>query len=143
MTTYTRPERQYQQAQTNNQRSLGDLFGDLSQKASLLARQEIQLAKVEMKQKATEATAEIATIVIGGFLANAALLALVAALIAGLSQFMDVWLSALIVGVVIAIIAGLLIGKGVTALQEMNMVPEQTVSTLQEDKEWLTQQFSQ
>jgi uncharacterized membrane protein len=143
MTTYIRPERQYRQAQANNQRSLGDLFGDLSQKAGLLARQEIQLAKVEMKQKATEATAEIGTIVIGGFLANAALLALVTALIVALTEFMALWLSALIVGVVIAVIAGLLIGKGVTALKEMNVVPEQTVSTLQEDKEWLTQQLSQ
>lgn len=143
MTTYTRPERQYEQAQVPNQRSLGDLFGDLSQKASLLARQEIQLAKVEMKQKATEATTEVATIAVGGFLANATLLALVAALIAGLSQFMAVWLAALIVGVAVAVIAGLLIWKGVNALKEMNMVPEQTVTTLQEDKEWLTQQLKQ
>jgi uncharacterized membrane protein len=143
MTTYTRPEREYEYTERNNQRSLGDLFGDLSQKASLLARQEIQLAKVEMKQKATEATAEVVTIAVGGFLANAALLALVAALIAGLAQFMAVWVAALLVGVVLAVIAGLLVGKGVTALKEMNMVPEQTVTTLQEDKEWLAQQLNQ
>ena len=68
MTSYTRPERQYEHTNTNNQRSLGDLFGDLSQKASLLARQEIQLAKIEMKQKATDAMSEIATIAVGGAL---------------------------------------------------------------------------
>jgi uncharacterized membrane protein len=142
MTTFTRPTEQQRQSQTSDQRSLGTLFADLSQKASLLARQEIQLAKVEMKQKVSEASAEIVTIVIGGFLANAALLALVAALILALSEFMVVWLAALIVALVVAVVAGLLIWKGVTALKEMNPVPEQTITTLKEDKEWLTRQFN-
>jgi hypothetical protein len=50
MTTYTRPTEQHRQSQTSDQRSLGALFADLSHKASLLARLEIQLAKVDMKQ---------------------------------------------------------------------------------------------
>jgi UDP-N-acetylmuramyl pentapeptide synthase len=109
----------------------------------LLARQEIQLAKVEMKQKASEASAEITTIAIGGFLANAALLALVAALILGLAEFMAAWLAALVVALVVAVVAGLLIWKGVAALKEMNPVPEQTMTTLKEDKEWLSRQLNQ
>lgn len=142
MTTYTRPQARYRETETTNPRSLGDLFGDLSQKASLLARQEIQLAKVEMKEKATQATGEIATIVVGIFLANAALLALVAALVAGLSLFMAVWLAALIVSVVVGIVAALLVWKGINALKEMNPVPEETVTSLKEDKEWLTRQLT-
>lgn len=141
MTTYT--QSQYERTSTSDPRSLGDLFNDLSQKAGLLARQEVQLAKVEMKEKATRATADIATVVVGVFLANAALLALVAALIAGLALFMAVWLAALIVGAVMGGVAALLVWKGINALKEIDPVPEQTVTTLKEDKEWLTRQMAQ
>lgn len=143
MTTYTRPQGEHRQANTSDQRSLGELFGDLSQKASLLARQEVQLAKIEMKQKVTAASSEIVTIVIGGFLANAALLAFAAALIAGLALFIDLWLAALIVSVLFALVAALLISKGVAALKAMSPLPEQTMTTLREDKEWLAQQMNQ
>lgn len=143
MTTYRRPQAEHRQAYTNDQRSLGDLFADLSQKASLLARQEVQLAKLEMKQKATEASGEIATIIVGGFLANAALLAFTAALTIGLGQFMALWLAAVIVSVLFALVAALLIWKGIAALRAMNPVPEQTIMTLREDKEWLTRQLNQ
>jgi hypothetical protein len=147
VTTYTtrspNPQEQHRQANTSDQRSLGELFADLSQKASLLAWQEIQLAKIEMKQKAIEASGEIGIIVVGGFLANAALLALVAALILGLAEFMAIWQAAFIVGIGVALIATLLIWKGVTALKKMNPVPEQTVMTLKEDKVWLTRQMNQ
>jgi hypothetical protein len=143
MTTYSRSREQYRQSQTPDDRSLGDLFGELSQKASTLVRQEVQLAKVEMKQKATEASVEIATITVGGFIANAALLAFTAALVLGLAEFMAPWLAALIVSLGLALVAGLLIAKGVKALREMDPVPEQTVTTLKEDKEWLTRQLNQ
>jgi uncharacterized membrane protein YqjE len=135
---YTQTSTSYRQ----DQRSLSDLFADLSQKAGLLVRQEVQLAKVEMREKATEYGREIAWIAIGAVLANAALLALVAAVILGLSEFMEPWLAALLVAGAVAIIAALLVGKGLSALKEMNPVPERTVATIKEDKEWLAQQLS-
>jgi uncharacterized membrane protein YqjE len=125
-----------------NERTLGDLFSDLSQEAGLLVRQELQLAKVEMQQKATEASREVAFITVGAVVANAALLSLVVALILGLANFIDAWLSALIVGIVLAIVAGLLATKGIQALREMNVVPIRTLTTLEEDKEWLQRQVS-
>lgn len=143
MTTYTRSQAEHRQASTSDQRSLGELFADLSQKASLLVRQEVQLAKVEMKQKAAEASGEITTIVVGSFFANTALLAFAAALIIGLGQFIALWLAALIVSVLFAMAAALLIGKGIAGLRAMNPVPEQTMTTLREDKEWLTHQLNQ
>lgn len=143
MTTYIRPQDQRRRVQDHDQRSLGDLFGELSQNASLLARQEVQLAKIEMQQKAKRAGAEVVVISAGGMLANAALLALLAAIVLGLSQFMAAWVAALLVSVVVGIIAALLIWKGVATLKEMNPAPEQTLTTLKEDKEWLTRQMNQ
>lgn len=147
MTTYTRPQDSYFRAAdrepvSDNSRGLGDLFSDLTQNASLLARQEVLLAKVEMQRKVRDAGGDIATIAVGGVLANAALLALVAAAIVGLSNYVDLWLSALIVGVVIGLIAALLIFRGVEALKEMTPVPEQTMASLEENKEWLSRQLN-
>jgi hypothetical protein len=121
----------------NNEQSLGDLFADLSARASLLVRQEIELAKAEMSQKATEAGKHVALIVLGATLANAALLSLVAALVLGLSYFMEAWLAALLVGLGVGIIAALMAWSGIQALRSIEPLPEQTL-----DKEWLTHQVS-
>jgi uncharacterized membrane protein YqjE len=129
-------------ADIREEKSLGDLFSDLSQKASFLVRQEVQLAKVEMKEKVTTAGRELALIGVGIFLANAALLSVVAFLIALLSQWMAVWLAALLVGIVLAVVAGVLIWNGINTLKQINPTPQQTVTTLQENKEWLAQQVS-
>lgn len=147
MATYTRPRERYTGTYDTGRvetdpRSLGDLISDLTQNASLLARQEVQLAKVEMQQKVNDAKGEVAAIAAGAVLAHAALLALVAAAVFGLGLFMDMWLAALIVGLVVGVIGGLLIWKGVSALKEMTPVPEQTLATLEEDKEWLSRQLS-
>lgn len=147
MTTYTRPQQPIYGAYDTRRveadpRSLGDLISDLTQNASVLARQEVQLAKVEMQQKVDEAKGNVAAIAAGAALANAALLALVAAAVFGLGLFMDMWLAALIVGAVVGIIAGLLIWRGIAALKEMTPVPEQTLATLEEDKEWLSRQLN-
>lgn len=140
--TYSGYTNQESHRRLENERSLGDLFSDLSQKASMLARQEVQLAKVEMKEKAAEASSEIAKIAIGAILANAALLTLIAAIILALSMFMEAWIAALIVAIVVALIAGLLVMNGINGLKELDPVPEQTVATLKEDKEWLTRQIN-
>lgn len=139
MSTHTYPQRTptYQQ----DERSLGDLFSDLSQKAGLLVHQEVALAKVEMKEKAVAVGREMAIIVVGGFIGNAALLAFVAALVLGLAQVMEAWLAALLVGGVLAIVAGILIMMGINALKEIKPAPERTIATLKEDKEWLAQQM--
>ena len=136
MTTYPN-QRRYQREPT-----LGDLFSDLSSKASLLVRQEAQLAKVEMSQKVSKAGRELAIIAVGATLGNAALLTLVAALILFLEPWLSLWVAALLVGIVLAIVAGILAWTGYEALKRIDPVPNRTVATLREDKEWLTEQMS-
>lgn len=136
MNTYTRPR-----PTVTDERSLGELFGDLSQKAGTLVRQEIHLANVEMKQKASKAGREVAIVAAGVFLANAALLSLTAALILGLANVIEPWLAALLVGVVLAIVAGIMAAAGIQALRNMDPMPERTLATIEEDKEWLKQQL--
>ena len=88
------------QTYTREDESLGNLFSRLSEQASTLIRQEIQLAQTEMTRKATKAGRNAAFIALGAVIALGANLSLVAALILVLAQVMAAWLAALIVAVV-------------------------------------------
>lgn len=122
--------------------SLGDLFSDLSQEASTLIRQEVELAKAEITQKATKAGKDLALMIGGGLIGYLAAMSLVAAIILGLSEWMEPWLAAFLVGAVLAVIAAVLIITGLNDLQQIDPTPRRTVATIKEDKEWLTRQMS-
>ena len=122
-------------------RPLGDLFSDLATDMSNLVRQEVALAKLEITQKAKFLGKNVAYLAIGGAIAYAGLLAVVAAIIMLLAKVMPHWGSALVVGIVIAGIAWLLIGKALTGLQEADLTPRETVETLKEDATWVKQQI--
>lgn len=126
---------------TGSDQSLGDLFGDLTRDMGKLVRQEVQLARTEMTQKASRASKHIAFIGAGGAVAYAGFLALLAAVIIILGTVgVPWWLSALLVGVIAAAVGYFLIMKGVDALKHMDMAPKQTVQTLKEDAEWAKEQ---
>ena len=84
-------------------RSTGDLVKTLSRQVSLLVRQEIQLAKTELKEKAADAgvgAAALAGAAVAGLLALGALTAF---LILALDGAMPAWAAALLVGVLWAL----------------------------------------
>jgi Putative Actinobacterial Holin-X, holin superfamily III len=119
------------------ERPVGDLVKQLADQTSTLVRQEMDLAKAELTQKGQEAKKG------AGLFAGAAVIGLLAAgaLTAFLIMLLDGalanWLSALIVGVVFAAIAGALAVAGRNRMQRATPpVPEQTVETVKEDVEW-------
>ena len=122
-------------------RPLGDLFGDLATDMGNLVRQEVTLAKVEITQKAKYVGRNVGYLVIGGAVAYAALLAIIAALIMLLAKVVPDWGAALIVGAVVGGIGWLLIGKAMTALQQADLTPRETVETLKEDATWMKEQI--
>ena len=122
-------------------RSLGDLFSELSRETSTLVRQEVQLAKVEVSQKVSRIGRDVAFLAIGGVILYAGFLALLAALIIGLAEFMDGWLAALIVGLVVVAVGYFLVQKGINELRRVNPIPERTLESLKEDKEWIQDQI--
>ena len=126
---------------SRDERSLGELFSELSRQTSTLIRQEVALAKAEMKQKGTEAGKDVGMMVAGGALAYAGLLALISAVVIVLAEVMAWWLSALVVGLVIVGIGGLLAQRGLAALKQSGIAPEQTIETLKEDTEWAKKQL--
>ena len=128
--------------QQREERSIGALFAELSQKTTTLVRQEIQLAKVEMSQKASRVGKNVGFLLIGSVVAYTGLLAVVAAGIILLGEVIAYWLSAAIIGVVIAAVGAVLLVKGANTLRQEEPSPRETVETLQEDKEWLKDQTS-
>ena len=130
-------------AQLRDERSLGDLFSDLSRETTTLVRQEIQLAKAELTQSATEAARGIGMLVAGGAVAYAGLLFLLLALVFGLIEAgWDAWISALVVGLVVVAIGAVLVLRARESLKPANLAPRRTIETLKEDQEWAKEQIT-
>ena len=130
-------------AQLRDERSLGDLFSDLSRETTTLVRQEVQLAKAELTQSATEAARGIGMLVAGGAVAYAGLLFLLLAIVFGLIEAgWDAWLSALAVGLVVVVIGAILVLRARESLKPANLAPRRTVETLKEDQEWAKEQIT-
>lgn len=121
---------------------LGALFGELTEETKLLVRQEVALAKAEIK----ESTQHVAGVGAGfggaalvGYLALA-ILAVAAGL--GLAEVMPAGFAFSIVGLVLAAIAGVAFLVGRKNLQALNPVPRKTIDTIKEDLSWLRARMS-
>ena len=116
-------------------RSLGELFGQLSQDISLLFRQEIQLARAELSEKISGLTTNLVSVLAGGFVAYVGALAIVAALILFLYEVVGIspWISALLVGAVFAIGGYMMLSKGLKELKRVDLAPRRTVENIKED----------
>jgi hypothetical protein len=122
--------------------SLGELFADLTREMTTLVRQEVRLATTEIGQRTSQIGRNVAFLAAGGAVAYAGFLAVVAAVILQLATFIPWWLSALIVGIAIAVAGYFLIQKGIEALKELDLTPRQTIRTIKEDVEWARHQTS-
>jgi xanthine/uracil permease len=124
------------------ERSLGELFGELSRETGELIRNEVALARVEVSQKLSRMGRDVGSLAVGGAIAYAGFLAILAAIILGLAEFIPAWIAALIVGLVVAGIGYFLVQRGLDNLKRQDIAPTQTIETLKEDTEWAKQQMS-
>jgi hypothetical protein len=131
-----------QQKITREDRSLGDLFSELAGETGTLIRQEVALAQVEITQTATVAGKNVGSLVIGGAVAYAAVLAIMAGVILLLAQVMPAWMSALLVGVAIGGAAYFMISSALARLRMTDPVPRKTIETIKEDAKWLKNEMS-
>jgi hypothetical protein len=128
-------------AQNSPDRSLGDLFSDLSRDITTLVRQEINLARAELGQTTSKVGRDIGFLAVGGLVIYAGFLGILAAIVIILGTIgLPWWLSALIVGLIVAGVGYLLVRRGLDALKKENFAPQKTVETLKEDVEWAKEQ---
>lgn len=118
-------------------RPLGEVAKNLTSDVSLLVRQEIELAKAEMAQKARTAGPGIGMFGGAGIVALCAAGALTAFAVLVFSIFLPEWAAALIVGAVLAAVAVALVRQGKKRVADAGKpIPEQTIETVKEDVEW-------
>lgn len=130
-----------QQQLAKEERSIGELFTELAGETSTLVRQEIDLARVELTQKASDIGKNVAWLSVGGVVGLVGILAVTAALILLLSKVMQPWLAAVLVGGAFLIAAGVMVMSALKAIKETDLAPRQTVETLKEDTQWLKNQI--
>jgi hypothetical protein len=121
-------------------RPLAELMRDLSQQSTELIRQEIELAKAELRAKGKSAGIGAGMFGAAGLIALFGVGALTACLVLALATAMDAWLAALIVAVAYLAAAGVaaLVGKG--KVQEATPpAPEQAIESTKEDVRWTKQ----
>ena len=119
------------------ERPIGELLKELANETATLVRQELDLAKAEMREKAGKAGPGFGMWGAAGITALLALGSLTAFVILALDGAMPNWLAALIVGLVYAAIAGVLYVRGKHRVEEAGSpVPEKTIETVKEDVQW-------
>jgi uncharacterized membrane protein YqjE len=117
-------------------RSVGDLLGKVTTDLSTLMRQEVELAKVEIKEEATKAGKASGMLAGAGAVGYLVLVFLALTLMFALDAVMPIGWAALITAVVLGAVAAVLFVVGRKQLQQLNPKPEQTIETLKEDVQW-------
>lgn len=133
----TRREIQREPEIVDQRESFGELLSQLANNSAALVRDEIDLVKQEMREKVSSFKTGVVTVALGAAVVYFGLLALVAAAIIGLSYLVGAGWAALIVGALLAIVGGIIAMSGIGKLKRTSLKPEQTIETLEEDKEWL------
>jgi len=124
------------------EKSLGELFGDLSSEFTDLLRAQLELAKVELRSEARKA-GQTAGFFGGAIVAAYMALVLLSFAVAwALANVMDAGWAFLIVGAVYAIVAAILFVRGRDRAKELHPIPQQTVDSVKEDVQWARQKLS-
>jgi hypothetical protein len=122
----------------SDERSIGEVAGQLTRDLSLLVRQELELAKAEMREKGRIALPGLGMIGGAGVVALCAAGALTAFIVLVLELFLDAWLAALLTGVLLAGVAAGLALLGKERVEDAGSpVPEETIDNVKEDARWV------
>ncbi len=117
--------------------SVGQLISDISDDLTKLFRQEVELAKAEVRQEASKAGKAAGMLGAAGFAGYMVAVLVTLSIVAALSNVMDPGWAALIVAVVWAVVGAILYVIGRQRLRRVSPMPRQTVETLKEDAQWL------
>ncbi len=114
--------------------SISDLIRDLATDLSTLLGKEIELGKSEVRESVSEAQTAVGAIVTGAVVAMAGLVVLLMSAVYGLSNLVEPWLAALIVGAAALLIGYLMVSSAKKKMSANSMVPDRTLGAAQKDK---------
>lgn len=121
--------------------SLGDTVMGIVSDVQNVIRGEVQLAKTELKEDATQMGKGAGMIGAGVFFGLIGFMFLMLGVTYFINQWLEMWLSALIVGAVLVLIAAILAMVGKSQIQSANLKPEKTIESVKEDKQWVNHQI--
>ena len=135
--TYERTDGVAPVSPSTDGRSIGELIGDVADDFGRLVRQQLELAKVEMKEQAVTAGRAGAMLVVAAVAGLLVAMSLSFALAAALAEVMPPGWAGLIVAIIWAVIGAIAYTTGRQRLRAVSPVPQKTVETLKEDMQWL------
>ena len=130
---------------TSQPNSIPTLLRELRDETTTLLRQEVALAKTEMKENVSRMSGHAMHIAVGGFVAYAGIIVLLigighllgAVLVkAGMDAQVAQWLSPTLVGLVVAIIGWVMLSKAKHAIAHDDLAPRRTIDSLRDNKQW-------
>jgi len=117
--------------------SFGDLLSRLATASAGLVRDEIELAKQELREKAKSLRKGMIRIAVAAFLGAIALFTLDAALVIGIGKWIGYGWAAFVVGIALITVSWIMAAIGLQRVKKTKLKPEETIRSLREDKEWL------
>lgn len=131
-------------AEERDQASLASLLSGAVNDIRELFRQEVSLARAEIRQEVVNVKSAAVKLGAAAFTGIFAVLLLLTALAGGLSDVFDmpVWAGFAIVGGLLAIVAGVLVAVAWPNIKSVSPMPERTVRTMKENIEWVKRQTS-
>jgi len=123
--------------------SAGALIGRLMSEATTLIRKELALAKAELAQAADQTKTALIAMAAGGAVLFAGALAVLAALILLLGEFVAPWIAAGVVGLILAICGYLMLQSGKQKLDPGAFKPERTQEAMRKDKKMIQRRTTQ
>ena len=131
--------------QDDGRRGVGALLRDLAEGSAGLVRNEVKLARIELRGIISSVGLGTAMVASGGVFALLGTLSLFTGIVLlGGDQWLHdrYWLAALFFTVIAFAVAFIFVRRGRAALSPANLAPDQTVASLKEDKEWLRQRLT-
>jgi hypothetical protein len=116
--------------------SFGSLVSNVTHEVTALIRNEVELAKAEMREKVSQVTTSITSMAVAGGVLLCGFLVLLAAAVFGLDTFLETpWLSALIVGAIVVVIGFIMLQSAKKKLKTANLAPDRTMASLRKDQD--------
>jgi H+/gluconate symporter-like permease len=130
---------------TTQSTSIPGLLRELRDDASTLLKQQVTLAKVELKENVSRLGGHVAKIAVGGVVTFVGAIVLLIGLgqllgvlleKAGMGEDTAQWLGPVIVGLIVAVVGWMMLAKAKKALAKESIAPRQTIETLKADQQW-------
>ena len=132
------------QTEVVHDESIGGLLRGILMDVRTLIREEIELARVEIREQAGRARAAAVSFAIAAVSLACGGILLLVALATGIADLLDwpIWSGFLIVAMLLSLVGMVTLSSGRKQLQKVHAVPEETVSTLKENSEWIAKRLS-